>query len=289
MPNGKGFATSRGMQGSESSAARLSAAVMTKNSMETLPACLQSLEFCDEIVVMDDFSEDGTWEYVQSLAPKVRGVQRRLDNFANQRRTMCSHVATDWVLVVDADEEALPGMGEEILTRLSSGESVTAYHVPQKNILPQHWPRPIHFWTSQKRLLNLRDVHWAESEWVHVPALHSGPSGRLNKGLMHHSYDSMMHLFKKQLYYGESGGRHFHGQGKTVSLPRTVVRMVAAFLKYYVSKGLFRFGFGGFSVAFAFTFYTFAKSAFLWEYNSGEASAERSVVPGENLRTPSGA
>ena len=74
-----------------------------------------------------------------------------------------------------------------------------------------------------------------------------------------------------------------------MSLPRTVVRMVAAFLKYYVSKGLFRFGFGRFSVAFAFTFYTFAKSAFLWEYNSGEASAERSVVPGENLRTPSGA
>jgi len=259
--------------------------VMTKNSMATLVACLDSLSFCAQLVVMDDHSDDGTWEHVQRLGEHVTCVRRKLDTFAGQRRAMCSHVKTDWVLIVDADEEALPGLSQEIVSLLDQGPSAYAYHVPQKNVLPNHWPRPVHFWTSQKRLLNLRDVHWDDSNWIHVPARHSGTAGRLKHGLKHHSYDSMMHLLRKQLYYGESGGMHFHTQGKKVSLPGVCVRMAAVFAKHYFLKGLFRFGFGGFSVATAFAFYVFAKYAFLWEYNSGRAESERSLVPGENVRS----
>ena len=189
---------------------KLSATIMTKNSMATLPGCIASLGFCHEIVVMDDFSDDGTWEYVQSLGERFICVQRRLDTFANHRRAMTSHARTDWILLVDADEEALPGLGEEIQGLLASGPKATAYHVPQKNMLPGHWPKQIHFWTSQRRLLNLKDVRWADSDWIHVPAIHSGKAGRLKNGLKHYSYDSMMHMLRKQLYYGESGGLHFH-------------------------------------------------------------------------------
>ena len=265
--------------------APVTAAVMTKNSMATLPACLESLAFCERVVVIDDFSDDGTWEYVSGLGERVKCVQRKLDTFSGQRQAMCSHVETDWVLIVDADEEALPGLSQEVAELLAKGPTANAYHVPQKNVLPNHWPRPVHFWTSQKRLLNLRDVHWDDSNWIHVPALHSGRAGRLDNGLKHHSYDSMMHLLRKQLYYGESGGMHFHGQGKAVSLPGVWLRMMATFVKHYIFKGLFRFGFGGFSVATAFAFYVFAKYAFLWEYNSGRAESERSLVPGENTRS----
>ena len=273
------------MEAIQSPKAPLTAAVMTKNSMATLPACLESLSFCDRLVVMDDHSDDGTWEYVQSLGDHVTCVRRKLDTFAGQRRAMCSHVKTDWVLIVDADEEALPGLAQEIQVLLAGEPTATAFHVPQKNVLPKHWPEPIHFWTSQKRLLNLRDVYWDDSNWIHVPARHSGRAGRLKHGLKHHSYDSMMHLMRKQLYYGESGGMHFHGKGKKVFLPGVLVRMVSTFVKHYFLKGLFRFGFGGFSVACAFTFYVFTKYAFLWEYNSGRAEHERALVPGENVRS----
>ncbi|MEC9466062.1 MAG: hypothetical protein VX834_09775, partial [Myxococcota bacterium] len=57
------------------------------------------------------------------------------------------------------------------------------------------------------------------------------------------------------------------------------------FVKHYFFKGLFRFGFGGFSVATAFAFYVFAKYAFLWENLAGRAESERSLVPGENTRS----
>ena len=117
-----------------------------------------------------------------------------------------------------------------------------------------------------------------------MPALLRGKAGRLKNGLNHYSYDSMMHLLRKQLYYGESGGLHLHRKGTRVSMPVVWGRILATFFKHYFLKGLFLFGFGGFSVAFAMSFYVFSKYAFLWEKISGQAPVERAIVPGENTR-----
>lgn len=265
-------------------ALQLSAAIMTKNSMATLPACIRSLQFCDEILPVDDESSDGTWDYLQEQArdnPKIRPVRRKLDSFVGQRRFMASTVRGRWILIVDADEEALPGLGEEIRRLLASEPATKAFHVPQHNVLPQHWAKSVSFWTSQKRLFRVGDVHWADSDWVHTPSKHSGRAGRLKHGLKHHSYDSMMHLLKKQLYYGASGGDELCRRGKPVSLAGMCLRMLSNFFKHYVGKGLWLQGFGGFAVSFAMAFYTFAKYSFAWEGNAGKAANERQQVPGE--------
>ncbi|ATB32130.1 glycosyltransferase family 2 protein [Melittangium boletus] len=269
------------MNGPENSGILLSAAVMTKNSLRTLKDCLDSLDFCDEIVVVDDHSTDGTWEYLQSRGGKVRAFQRKLDTFASHRRAMCSRARGQWVLIVDADENALPGLGEEIRELLSQNPRHDAYHVPQKNTLPDHWPRPVHFWTSQKRLLRLGKVRWADSEWIHVPAIHEGKAGRLKHGLRHRSYDSVSHLLRKQISYAQSGARHFHSLGRRASLMKACTHSTGAFIKFYLLKGLFRFGMGGLTVATALSFHAFAKYAFLWELGSGVAESERELVPGD--------
>lgn len=262
---------------------KLSACVMTKNSMRTLPACLASLEpFCDEVVVVDDESTDGTWEFleVRQREGKVRPLQRRLDTFATHRKWMCAQAQGEWLLIVDADEEALPGLGDEVRALLATHPTPHAFHVPQQNMLPAHWPKPVWFWTSQKRLLRAGKVTWAESEWVHVPALHEGRAGRLRSGIKHHSYDSVMHLLKKQLYYAQSGAKHGANR-ETVGLPRIAIKTSYAFLKFYVFKGLLRFGVGGLVVSLALSFHAFAKYALLWEEHLGARPLERAEVPGE--------
>jgi glycosyltransferase involved in cell wall biosynthesis len=270
------------MNGSENSAILLSAAVMTKDSLRTLKECLDSLDFCDEIVVVDDHSTDGTWEYLQSRGGKIRTFQRKLDTFASHRRALCAQARGQWVLIVDADEKALPGMGEEIRELLSRGSPPhDAYHVPQKNTLPDHWPRPVYFWTSQKRLLRLGKVRWEDSEWIHVPAVHEGKAGRLKHGLAHRSYDSVSHLLRKQISYAQSGAKHFHALGRRASLAKACTHSIGAFFKFYFFKGLFRFGMGGLTVATALSFHVFAKYALLWEMNSGVSAGERKLVPGE--------
>ncbi|MCI0569864.1 MAG: glycosyltransferase family 2 protein [Myxococcaceae bacterium] len=269
------------MDSTGSTAILLSAAVMTKDSMGTLEACLDSLDFCDEIVVVDDFSTDGTWEYLQSRGGQVRAFQRKLDTFASHRRALAEATRGEWILIVDADERAMPGLGEEVRDVLRRGARHDAYHVPQKNVLPDHWERPVFFWTSQKRLLRKGRVRWADSQWVHVPAIHEGKAGRLTHGLHHRSYDSVSHLLRKQLVYAQSSARHFHARGRRASMLRACLHTAGAFLKFYVAKRLFRFGMGGLTVASALAFHAFAKYALLWELGSGAPATERARVPGE--------
>jgi hypothetical protein len=103
----------------------------------------------------------------------------------------------------------------------------------------------------------------------------------LKHGLLHHSFDSVTHLLRKQLAYARSGAEHLHAEGRRSGLALTVVKTAAAFFKFYVIKGLLRFGMGGLVVASSLAFYDFAEYAQLWELSSGRPADERAEVPGE--------
>ena len=256
---------------------------MTKDSMATLESCLASLAFCDEIVVVDDYSSDGTWEFLQTQGGKVRCFQRRLDTFVAHRRALCERAQGDWILLVDADECALDGLGEELRGLIAEGPQHDAYFLPLRNVLPRQWPRPVHFSTTQKRLFRRGGVWWEDSTWIHVPALHKGKAGNLRHGVEHRIYDSMPHMIRKQVAYGQSGARHLYGCGKKSAGALGVARhMAAAFAKFYLVKGLWRQGMGGLCVALAKAFYVYVKYAALWELEAtgGVAIAERRQVPG---------
>jgi glycosyltransferase involved in cell wall biosynthesis len=253
--------------------ARLSATIMTHNSMATLPACLASLEFCDEIVVVDDRSSDGTVEFLHQVAAadalpalsgKLRFFRRELDTFSAQRRALQEVADGDWLLVVDADETVSPKLAREMLELLANCPRANAFVVPMKNMLPAHWPRQIHFTSHQRRLLRSSAVRWIPTESVHATANFAGRPGKLHHPIIHHSFDSLEHLWRKQLAYGRNGARVRYGQGRRASLPGLALRSTVAFLKYYFAKGLFRFGIGGLIAAGALACESFIKYSALW-------------------------
>ena len=187
------------------------------------------------------------------------------------------------MLIVDADEAATPELAQELKALLASNPAHVAYRVPFKNLLPEAWGTGGYFWTSQKRLLKRGAVRWSDSQWVHVPAEHEGKAGRLRHGLIHRPFDSLSHLIRKQVSYGTSGAQHFHAVGRHSSLLRTWVHTAGAFLKYYVFKGLFRFGVGGFAAASGLALNVLLKYSLLWELeNSRGPIPERAAVPGAN-------
>ncbi len=114
--------------------------ILAKNETSNLPRCLDALIGCDDIVVVDDFSTDGTAEVARARGARV--VQRRFDTFAGQRNWALDTVqfAHEWVLHLDADEVVTPALLAEIERSIEDTPCV-AFRIPSKMMFLGRWLR----------------------------------------------------------------------------------------------------------------------------------------------------
>lgn len=96
----------------------VSACVIVRDEEERLPACLESLAFCDEVVVVDSGSRDRTREIAAASGARV--VENPWPGFASQRNVALDHAQSDWVLEIDADERVSPQLQEEVRAFLAA-------------------------------------------------------------------------------------------------------------------------------------------------------------------------
>src|SRR5579862_5086216 len=92
----------------------ITAIVTTFNEEQNIGACIESLEWCDEILVVDSFSTDRTASIARGY-PKVRFVQRTYYGSASQKNWAMDQVQNDWILIFDADERCTPALQREIV------------------------------------------------------------------------------------------------------------------------------------------------------------------------------
>ncbi|MEK7347468.1 MAG: glycosyltransferase family 2 protein [Candidatus Eisenbacteria bacterium] len=111
---------------------RISATVITFNEERDLDACLRSLDWCDEIVVVDSGSQDRTQEIAQSHGARV--VVRPFEGFSAQKNFAAQEARGDWIFSVDADEVVGPELRDEIKTLLGSGPKEVGFYVPRRNV-----------------------------------------------------------------------------------------------------------------------------------------------------------
>jgi Glycosyl transferase family 2 len=96
----------------------LSACIIARDEEARLPDCLASVAFCDEIVVVDGGSRDGTVALAREAGAKV--VEKSWLGFAAQRNVALDHATGDWVLEIDADERVSPALREEMTRFLAA-------------------------------------------------------------------------------------------------------------------------------------------------------------------------
>lgn len=117
---------------------KVSVLLLTYNEAGNLPRCLASLDWCDDIVVVDSGSSDETVAIAGQAGATV--LERPFDNFANQRNFGLENHAwkNEWVLHLDADEVSTPEFQRQI-ENLQPEAGIDAYHVPSKTMLHEHW------------------------------------------------------------------------------------------------------------------------------------------------------
>lgn len=214
---------------------RVSAAIIARNEERRIEDCLRSLQWADEIVVVDSFSTDRTVEICRRYTDKV--YQRPFENFSKQRNRALDLVTCPWVLFVDADERVTPELAAEVRQALatvavggqasevdppapSPGNPVpnpqppVAYWVPRHNLIWGKWIRHAGWYPDyQLRLLRVQSARYDESREVHEVAEVQGPAGHLRRPLIHYNYDTVSQFCAKQDAYSTYEARLLFNRG----------------------------------------------------------------------------
>jgi glycosyltransferase involved in cell wall biosynthesis len=133
--------------------AQLAAVVLTKNVSRHIGPCIETLRFCDRVVVSDSYSEDDT--VAQARAAGAEVVQRVFDNFAGQRNAAMEAVDAEWIFFVDADERIPDALAQEVRSVLARGEN--GWWVPRHNFIAGQQVRHGGFYPDYQLRLMRRD------------------------------------------------------------------------------------------------------------------------------------
>jgi glycosyltransferase involved in cell wall biosynthesis len=246
---------------------RLSAVVIAQDEAGRLPACLDSLRFCDELLVVDGGSRDGTAALARAAGARV--LERPFDDFARQREFGRSQARGHWVLSLDADERASPPLAQAaraIADRPIGPSTPAAFSLPFQNRFRGQWLRRGGLWPDRHvRLYQRQRCSYPADRPVHERLLVDGPTGRLDAPVIHESWRSLAHCLEKSAAYGERAAHRLHARGLRAGPADVVLRPLWRFLRAYLLQLGFLDGGPGVAVAAGRAYEAYVRYARLWE------------------------
>ncbi len=181
---------------------KISALIITYNEMGYIEKCIKSVEFADEIIVVDSYSTDGTYEYLKSH-PRVTAIQNPFENFTAQKSFALALATNDWILFPDADEVVPADLQSEIIATVNKGDDHAAYWFYRKFMF-QNKPLGFSGWQTDKnyRLFRKSKAKFSDRKIVHETLIVNGTSGILSQKLIHYCYKNYEDYKGKMLNYG---------------------------------------------------------------------------------------
>jgi len=242
----------------------LSAVLITSNEQDNLPAALESVRFCDEVVVLDSGSTDRTREIAEAAGARVQ-VSAPWPGFLVQRNRALEWARHDWVLAVDADERVSQPLRDEIQALRTEGFRHSGYRIARVTFYLGRWIRATDWYPDrQLRLFDRKAGRW-EGSLVHESVRVRGSVGRLRGELEHHPYVDVAAHLRKIDSYTSLWARQAFTEGRRTSSVGIVLGPTWAFFRNYVIKRGFLLGQAGFTVSALNAHYTHAKLAKLDE------------------------
>lgn len=178
----------------------LSVIILTKNEESQIKACLESVKWADEVVVIDSNSQDQTVSIAKDFGAKV--YTRDFDNYVNQKNWAMTHISGDWVLYLDADERVLEPLKTEILQLIQSNE-ISAYALSRRNIIFGQEEKYGPFWPDWVIRLVKRDefTNWVGE--VHEHMEFKGELGYSKNSLIHLTHRNVEQIILKNLHWSK--------------------------------------------------------------------------------------
>lgn len=236
----------------------LSVVLITLNAAPQLAACLESVAFADEIVVVDSGSQDGTVALAERHGARV--LSQDWLGFGLQKQYAVAQAAHDWVLCLDADERVTPELRasiEAVLVRPATG----AYELARCNrFLGRYLRHGEGYPDWNLRLFDRRRARWSD-DVVHEHVLAEGVVTRLSGDLLHDSAENLATYLGKQNRYTSLAAEAAFNAGKRASGAKLLLSPLLRFFKFYFVRRGFLDGLPGFVHIVIGCFNSFSKYA----------------------------
>lgn len=257
---------------------KLSVFITTFNNDSTLGACLGSVQWADEIVVLDSYSTDRTLEIARQHGCVI--IQHEFLGYGPQKQLALEHTTHHWVLLLDADEVLSPALQAEIQQLMARGPDADGYELPRQE--QQFW-RMCSTKVRMNGFLRLFDKRKGRvSDMpVHAAPKVQGRIGRLKHPFYHFGERSIHIKVEKINMYSSGLVEDKVRKGKR---PRPWLMLIFyppfAFLRLYLFKRNFINGWSGFIVSVVGAFYVFLKYAKLYEHEQVQRHGNRLLPEG---------
>jgi glycosyltransferase involved in cell wall biosynthesis len=255
------------MRDSPDSAPRISAAIICKDEADHIEECLRSVAWCDEVIVVDSGSTDGTVEKAQRYATRV--VHHPWEGFVAQKNFALSLATGEWIFCLDADERCTPALRDAIRRELAAPGEAVGFEVRRHTFYLGRWINHGGWYPDRK----LRIVRRARGRWggidPHDRLCADGPVRRIEDDLEHYTYHDFAEQLESVQQFSDVVSTEWLREGRRFSLTLAIVHPPVKFLECWLWKLGLLDGWPGFVIAATSAFYVLAKHVKLWERSRG--------------------
>jgi len=242
---------------------KLTAIIPTKNEIDNIESTIKSVDFANEIIIIDSFSTDGTLEKAKEFDVKI--LQREFDYHAAQKNWAIKKAKYPWILIVDADERVTTELKQEIISILSKKEiKYDAFwigrinHFMGKRVRYSGWRNDAVIRLFKKELCEYEDLY------VHEEIICNGIVGRLKHKLWHNTYKSFDDYVAKLNRYATQQAKIYNNKTGKITAYHMIIKPFWGFFKHYFIQSGFRDGFIGLTIGFIQAYVIFIRYVKLW-------------------------
>jgi hypothetical protein len=236
-------------EGAPEGAAELSAIVITRNEEANIAACLASLAFAAEIVVVDNASTDATAAIARAAGAQVHHTPD-WPGFGAQKNRALALATKPWVLSIDADERVTPELRAEIEAIVRAAQpGADAWDMPRRSSYCGQYMAHSGWYPDRVTRLFRRGKARFSDDLVHERLVTEGPTGHLRSDLLHASFPDLESVLQKLDRYSTAGAQRMRDRGQSGSLGGAIAHGLWAFLRTYVLRRGFLDGRLGFVLA----------------------------------------
>jgi glycosyltransferase involved in cell wall biosynthesis len=245
----------------KSTQSKLSAVIITKNEARHIEACINSVGFADEVLIVDSGSTDETAVLASRLGARV--IHQDWLGFGAQKRFAVQAAQNDWVLCLDADERVDDDLAAQIRRAVSQASAFAYELAMQQKFMGRMLNHGDGYPLWKLRLFHRGHAQWSDDA-IHESVKTNTPIQRLEGRLLHVPEISLDEWIAKQNRYTQLQAEALHRQGKRVGARNIVLNPIWRFVKYYVLQRGFLDGVPGFVHAFLSAAFVAAKYAKAW-------------------------